>query len=187
MVNSETPRGILTEADREYLRLDSIERREKHSRPNQSQRWSKIEERTRASLQDLATLYEHLPAKRRENVFRPVSKASAPFTLDVLLMRGFGFLAVGALEQSNRDLDDEEYYSRIFEGAIQHVLGTHPFEEATIEVDVTIDDWTPTDEQHIQNADLCELSFGTLHGLYLTQEITEEEFQEAICEKHGDE
>lgn len=182
MVNTETPRGSLTESDREYLRMDASERREQHSRPNQSQRWSKIEERTRASLQDLGTLYEHLPANRRENVFRPVSKASHPATLDVLLMRGFGFLLRGTLEQSNHDLDDEEYYSMIFERTIQHVLGDHPHEEATIDVDVTIDDWAPWDETH-EHADLADLSFESLHMFYLTNRISEEEFKEAICEQ----
>lgn len=73
MVNSDRGRGILTESDREYLRLSDGEREEKYSAPARSKRRRAIHDRTLNGLLDFTHLLEQ-PADGRESVFEKTDR-----------------------------------------------------------------------------------------------------------------
>jgi len=62
-------RGILSEADRSYLRADEEEREENYTRQARSKREDEIFNRTHHALRDFQLLLEHLPADQREQLF----------------------------------------------------------------------------------------------------------------------
>lgn len=177
MVNNR-PRGILTEADREFLRMDGEKRLDEYSRPNRSQRWDKIEERIWNGVMDFHVIYHHLPADSREDVFRPIVEMMFPWAPVNLLEDSFGFQLLGVLEQQNRDLDDEEFYKTVFEGAIERTLGrSEVFAEVT--VDVSIDGWAPHDDL-VEHRDLSDLEPEMIRSLWNADRISHEEVEKAL-------
>lgn len=185
MVN-DRPRGILTDADRDYLRMVGEERQEEYSRPAQHKRQTEIAKRTHHALWDLPILYRQVGEEGRRKAFGPAVKQMAPWAPTNLLQESFAFLLLGVLEQTNRELDDEEFYETVFSGAIQLVLSKVSQGGAgSIDVDVTVEDWAPSKELH-EHEPLSNLRGDTLEGLLQAGEISREEFSKAILERSDD-
>lgn len=190
MVNTdERPRGILTTSDREYLRMDPEERHEQYTRGNVSKRWQKIEERIQNGIWDLGIIPYHLPESSQEDIFQRLVSTFGPqstYPRD-LMTRSFGFMLCGFLEQTNHDLDDEEYYSRVFEGAIAEAQGGWVNQAETIDVDVTIEGYISEDDPFApeRSDDLASMSEAGIRNLWVAGEITSDEVADALKEKQS--
>lgn len=70
-------RGVLTDSDREYLRLSNEERFEEYSAPARSQRWSAIRDRVSNAILDYPLLADELEDDRLEDIVDDVIDAEA--------------------------------------------------------------------------------------------------------------
>ena len=181
MVN-DRPRGILSNADRDYLTMSIEEREEHYSRPGAFKRQEEIQTRFRNGIQDLALLHRELGRNSRKEVFEPLAEDMYPWSPKNLISDTMGLLLLGFLETTNREPDDEDYYQSVFEGAIRHILQQTANGAEAIDVNVTIEGWMEIDEIH-KGEDLSDIPPETLRTLLQAGEISDAEFAEAILEQ----
>jgi hypothetical protein len=185
MVNSR-PRGILSDADRDYLKMDAEEREEEYSRPGAFKRQQEIQERFRNALLDFPILHSELGKHSRTEVFSPLIEEMWPWSPQNLVSDTMGLLILGVLENTNRDLDDEEFYESVFENSIRYILQETANGAENIDVDVSIDGWLEIDEIH-KGEDLADIRPEVLRTLLQAGEISDTEFAEAILEQENEE
>ena len=111
---SERPRGILSAADRRFLRDPS----EQKSSAARSQRRKAVRERVHASLRDFVILLRHLPDEQREQIFREEG-VGEKINIGVRnsAIEGLAFLYLGLGDITERDKDGQ------FANAIEKAIG----------------------------------------------------------------
>lgn len=179
MTNSE--RGMLTEADREFLEKDASERSEDYTPSAVTQRWDAIHERVYYGIQDLAFLFHQLPKTQRQEVFGAFEDGKIVHKRSQLLRAGAAFLLLGVAEEEDVPLDDEAFYEDAFEVMLESVLNKAGFGADKIDVPVTIEGFGSPDDAPTQNLERASDQF--LRHLLFGGEITNEEFAEAILKK----
>lgn len=179
---TDSNRGILTEADREFLAMDASDRLDEYSRSAISQRRSAIRKRVYQGLSDLAFLFHNLPKGDRNDVFEMFEDGFVLHPLGPLLRHSTAFLFTGVIEQENVGFDDEEYYEYNFNHIIEMVLFDIGMGADKIDVDVTIEGWDHPNEG-LKAADLTELSEEKLRLLLFDGEISSEEFAHGILDR----
>jgi len=180
---TDSTRGILTDADREFLQMDPEEREGEYTDSAISQRRNTIRRRVYHGIEDLELLFHHLPDKDRGDIFGEFEEGIMPHKRSQLLRYGAAFLLLGVVEEENVDLDEEEYYEHVFYYLIETVLhkagGMRPRE---IDVDVTIEKWTHPNEG-LAAVDPAELEEETLRYLLFDGQISSEEFSRGILNR----
>lgn len=179
---TESSRGILTEADREFLWMDAEEQLEEYSRSAISQRRSTIRQRVYNSLGDLQILFDHLPDSDRKDAFATLQEGMIHRDRVQVLRRGVAFLLLGVIEQENVDLDDEDFYENTFYHVIETVLFKAGLGAEKIDVDVEVEGWSHPDEG-LAGGDLNELSEEQLRRLLFAGHISSEDFAHGVLDK----
>jgi hypothetical protein len=135
-------------------------------------------------LNDLKFLLNALPDQDRRDVFGMFEKGFVLHKRGTLLRYGTAFLLLGVAEEENVPLDSEEYYENLFYHAIETVLHRTGWGPENLEVDVTIEGWSHSDEG-LAGGDLSELDEETLRYLLFDGQISSEEFARAILKHEG--
>jgi hypothetical protein len=182
---TESTRGILTDADREFLEKDHSERVEEYSRSAISQRKSTIRQRVYHGLNDLEFLFHALPDRDRRRVFESFEEGFILHKRSALLRCGVAFLLLGVAEEENVDLDEEQYYEDLFYRVIESILHKVGLGAERIDVEVTIEGWNHPNEG-LAAGDLSELSEEQLRFLLFDGQISSEQFARAVLESSGD-
>lgn len=178
---TESNRGILTEADREFLEKKHQQRLDDYSRSAISQRWDAIRRRVYYGVDDLELLFYRLPQKHRQRVFEQYEEGLLVHKRSQLLRCSTAFLFLGVAEVENIELDDNEFYSHLFRNVIETALHRVGRGAERIDVDVTIEGWHNPDEG-IAGADLSELTEQQLRYLLFDGQISNKEFAEAVLD-----
>lgn len=185
---TESTRGILSDADRDFLEKSKEKRREDYSFPAITQRKNTIAQRTYYGLRDLAFLYHNLPESQRREAFERLEGGHFVDKRTHILQHGAAFLFLGVAELANVDLDDEEYYETLFDLVIEKVLMKHGAGAGipkSIDLDVEIEGWSHADEG-LSAIDPTEHSEDTLRFLLVRGEISNEEFARGILEQKSE-
>lgn len=182
---AESTRGILTEADRDFLRMDPEERPDEYTRSAISQRWKAIRGRLSWGLTDLVLLYHNLPEFQRQAVYEGYKSGTHQYPRERVLLNGGGLLLLGEIEQRNIPPDDEPFFEEVFARMLEHMffkLGGVNYSPDNIELEVSIDGWSDPDKPF---ADLPveELSEQHLRKLLFNGEITSEEFARGVLDR----
>lgn len=175
---TQTDRGILTEADREFLEMDVSQRADGYSRSAQTQRRQAIRTRLYHALGDLRILFNRLSDRDRQRVFQELEEGLVSMPREPLLYDATALIALGVLEQEDLPLDDEEFYETYLRQVIENVLFDQGLGANRIDVEVDIEGWTPP-------GDLSEvapenLRPDSLRRLLFEGEISNEEFSRGI-------
>lgn len=120
------PRGILSPADRAYLRGEA----DLQSEQSEYDARYRIRERIRHALLDFDLLFEHLSDGDREQVFDPAPDERETFTEGVLSAIAFLYLGTGGYDPSRENLFGEG-----IRRAIQREQGNAEFCSVRIDVD----------------------------------------------------
>lgn len=176
---TESTRGILTEADREFLEKDPTERLEEYSRSAISQRRSTIQKRVYYGLNDVEFLFHNLPDDDRQEVFESFEEGFVFHKRGTLLRLATSFLLLGVAEEENIELDEEDFYENTFRHVIESILHKAGYGADKIDVQIEIKGWSHPNEG-LAGGDLSKLSEDNLRYLLFDGQITSEEFAQAI-------
>lgn len=177
------PRGIFTDADREFLEKDAEQRRKDYSHPARVQRRNAIQERLAFAMYDLSNSLYDIPKKVREETFEELFENWAPQGPPRLITDCIGFLLVSLMENMGEDMDDEETLELLLKRSIDRMLWASQYRvgvrSAEIDVDVTVDGWHS--QKNIgDQIDPENMQPEWLHARYVTGEISQEEFARAV-------
>jgi hypothetical protein len=164
---TETTRGILTEQQREFLRMDEDERKEQYSRQERYRKRKLIRERLANGLFDLRLLFYNAPEKLLDEVFGdgPEGEAgsnawsevseeigSVDIHPDLYIPGSIGFL-IRATDRADLPLYPDEPqqplfadFSRDTEKAVERFLARQKDTIADASVSITINDIRATKE-----------------------------------------
>ena len=170
MVNRD--RGILTESDRDYLRLSEEEQQKEYSAPARSQRRSAIRDRIQNALLDMPLIVENLGEKDRENIFHSDDTSEIADTLPYLI----------AFAAQHHGVD--EFDSIVEEGLKLFALS----DDTEIKVNVEISIWGGGSDiadvqQRLEEKGVRAVSFDELEALAEAHAISDEKYRELHFEK----
>lgn len=146
MADADRPRGVLTPADRRFLRGD-VTLGSEQSRYDAHYR---IRNRVRNAVLDHSLLFEHLPERDRQQVFDPEDDRLAEAVVDAV---AFCYLGAASLDASPERL--------VAEGVRRGERRRRGPDAPALEVDVSV---RAADEEHIEHIAEC-LDAGAVHDL----------------------
>lgn len=179
-MRSERPRGILSSADRDYLKNpDSI------SRQAQYNRREAIIERTQNAIYDLALLKSQLPQNLREDVFDD-GRVYNDFSSSL------AFLFLGLTDGTRANMSDTEIIEHFVSGAVKSVFEERELmvEDVSVSIDANVVGDLPTVDE-LENLTLEQaveqLETGELTHEVLLEYLTQREVEEKIAKGEADE
>lgn len=177
--NDDRDRGILSPADREYLKTD----RSEYSRQAAHAREEAIRERIQNAILDFHLLLSHYDPSKLATAMSSIEnweKTKEGLAFDGVA-DGVGFLTAATFFTTagriNNDPSEPVDYKPILESAVRRAARYHGFALESVDVSVEFDAAEATE---VTEEELIELPLRTLRQLYFGGEITEEQLNEAI-------
>lgn len=166
------PRGILSEADRRYLRNP-----EEYSKQARYERRRAIIDRVRESFHDYPLLVSALDEESRTEVFKEEQSHHEEMTLNVLTS-GFAFLYLGILDTIEPRELGHQAFEDILGTGIKQAYHQQGYSVKNVDVNVEVDRGPPLRELKEKG----ELTQGGILQLLESGEMTAEEAAESLNE-----
>lgn len=168
-------RGILSDADRRFLRGDY----EGKSSNARAQRKNAIRERTHEALLDFNPLLEHLPGRIRREIFNiDTDERGGEARVRTAVTSGFAFMYLGLSETAAGD--SVELLEKTVSRAIKMAYERRGESTTSVDVSIDVELGGPLDDL---DKPLDELPDATLQQLMLSDRITLDEYTKAIKEQ----